>query len=192
MACNLLPKDGTAILFTDIFEPLSADRLYLNLLERIGWQEENAILFGRAIKVPRLVAWYGNKPYKYSGIIHNPQDWTPDLLEIKALVETLAGTGFNSVLLNLYRDGQDSMGWHADDERELGEKPIIASVSLGATRKFQMRHKADKALRIETPLPHGSCLVMGGAMQHNWQHQIPKTARPVGQRINLTFRTIVD
>ena len=165
MAKNLLPQDGSAIIFTQTFEPVSADLMHINLLERIAWRAESAILFGRKIPLPRLVAWYGDLPYRYSGITHQPQPWTAELLEIKTVAEALAGTSFNSVLLNLYRDGADSMGWHADDEKELGTNPTIASISFGATRKFQMRHKVDRALRVETNLTHGSCLVMAGAMQ---------------------------
>ena len=109
----------------------------------------------------------------------------------KAVAEALARTSFNSVLLNFYRDGKDSMGWHSDDETELGNEPVIASISLGAARRFQMRHKHDKSLRVTIELTHGSCLVMTGAMQTHWQHQVPKTARQVGGRINLTFRRII-
>ncbi len=169
-----------------------ADLLLDTLIRTISWRNETATIVGKRIPLPRLTAWHGDKPYRYSGITHDPAPWTPALLELKTIAETTAQTGFNSVLLNLYRNGRDSMSWHADDERELGPDPVIASISLGGTRKFQMRHKRDKNKKVEILLTHGSCLVMAGGMQSHWLHQIPKTARPAQPRINLTFRRIVD
>ena len=137
--------------------------------------------------IPRLTAWHGAAGYVYSGIRLTPAAWTPPLLELKALAERLAGERFNSVLLNLYRDGRDSVSWHADNEPGLGRDPVIASLSLGAVRRFQLKHRRlDERLALD--LPHGSCLIMAGATQHHWLHQLPKTTRPVGPRINLTFR----
>ncbi|MGZ4044594.1 MAG: alpha-ketoglutarate-dependent dioxygenase AlkB family protein, partial [Bacteroidia bacterium] len=149
--------------------------------------------YGKMIDLPRLTAWYGenDKPYKYSGIPMNPHPWTSDLLRIKEKIEKEAGTEFSSVLLNLYRKGQDSVNWHSDDEKELGTNPVIGSVSFGETRVFQLKHKYDTKLKkIDIPLTHGSFLLMKGTTQHYWQHQIPKTTREIKPRINLTFRVI--
>lgn len=151
-------------------------------------------MFGRQVAIPRLQAWYGdpNCTYRYSGLQLNPLPWTPDLLQLKARVEKLCQHTFNSVLLNLYRTGSDSNGWHSDDEKELGEQPVIASLSLGETRRFRLRHKYDKDIApINLNLSSGSLLCMSGHSQSCWQHCIPKTARTVGPRINLTFRNIL-
>jgi alkylated DNA repair dioxygenase AlkB len=142
------------------------------------------------VPIPRLTAWHGEAGYVYSGIAMQPAAWTPALLEIKRCAEHHAGQGFNSVLLNLYRDGRDSVSWHADNEPGLGRDPVIASLSLGATRRFQLKHRRN-GLRVAIDLEHGSCLVMAGATQHHWLHQLPKTARPVGPRVNLTFRRMM-
>lgn len=185
---NLLPRDGEAVLIEAAFPPADADRLFSRLMETIDWRSEVALVMGRRIALPRLTAWYGEAAYTYSGIRNDPAPWTADLLEIRATAERCAGTGFNSVLANLYRDGHDSVSWHADDEPSLGDRPVIASISLGAVRRFHLRHKAVRALTVAVDLPHGSCLVMAGATQRCWVHQLPKTARPIGPRINLTFR----
>jgi alkylated DNA repair dioxygenase AlkB len=186
---NLLPRDGILALTPHAIA--EADQVFERLRTEIDWRQETATLFGRRIPVPRLVAWHGDAGYGYSGIRHEPRPWTPALLDLKRIAEREAGVPFNSVLLNLYRDGRDSMGWHADDERELGPEPIIASLSLGAVRMFQARHRQDKTCTLSLPLPPGSCLVMAGGMQAHWHHQIPKTARPVAPRINLTFRMTI-
>jgi alkylated DNA repair dioxygenase AlkB len=144
---------------------------------------------GRRVLIPRLTAWHGAAGYVYSGIEMTPAPWNEPLLEIKAVAEAWAGQAFNSVLLNLYRDGRDSVSWHADNEPGLGRDPVIASVSLGAMRRFQMKHRRREA-RVALDLRSGSCLVMAGATQHHWLHQVPKTSRPVGPRINLTFRAM--
>lgn len=185
---NLLPSDGEAFLIADAIAPANADRLFAALLQAIAWRAETALVMGRRIALPRLTAWYGEAGYTYSGIQNTPAPWIPDLLALKTVAERCAGAGFNSVLCNLYRDGQDSVSWHADDEPAMGERPVIASISLGAVRRFQLRHKVQRALRVAVELPHGSCLVMAGATQRHWLHQLPKTARPIGPRINLTFR----
>ena len=143
---------------------------------------------GRSIPVPRLTAWYGTVGYRYSGILHAARPLTEELRELRTLVEELAANSFNGVLANLYRDGRDSVGWHADNEPGLGAEPIIASLSLGAVRRFQLKHRTDRSLRVTLDLPHGSCLVMAGKTQQCWLHQLPKTRAPVGPRINLTFR----
>ncbi len=171
----------------------TADRWLPALDTGIRWQREVLKIFGRAVAVPREVAWYGDPgaAYRYSGLTHEPLPWTPLLNEIRASVEALTGAGFNSVLANRYAGGADSMGWHSDDEPELGPRPVIASLSLGATRKLRFRHRRKAAPPVELWLTHGSLLVMAGATQRHWQHALPKTRRPVGLRINLTFRRIV-
>jgi len=185
---NLLSKDGQLQLLnkkiSTNFEALKAS---------IAWKHEKIRIFGRWILQPRLTAWYGDQgtDYVYSGLKNSPLPWTEELLVIKAQVEEISASSFNSVLLNYYRDGQDSMGWHQDNETELGKSPSIASLSLGASREFQCRHKFDKSLpKVKCLLENGSLLLMSGSMQEYWQHQIPKTKRTVGERINLTFRSI--
>jgi alkylated DNA repair dioxygenase AlkB len=184
---NLLPCDGAVFLYPDALPQAAADHLFAELRGAIEWRQEVASLMGRRVAIPRLTAWHGAAGYVYSGIRMTPAPWTPPLLELKALAEALAGQPFDSVLLNLYRDGRDSVSWHADNEPGLGRDPVIASLSLGAVRRFQLRHRRGPE-RLTLDLPHGSCLIMAGATQHHWLHQLPKTARPVGPRINLTFR----
>ena len=187
---NLLPCDGEVVLHADAIEGAAADRLFTRLMDVTEWRQEEATVMGRRLPIPRLTAWHGEKGYVYSGIAMRPAPWTPPLLELKAAAEACAGQAFNSVLLNLYRSGRDSVSWHADNEPGLGRDPVIASVSLGAPRRFQLRHRRTKDL-VALDLPHGSCLVMAGATQHHWLHQIPKTAREVGPRVNLTFRCML-
>jgi alkylated DNA repair dioxygenase AlkB len=187
---NLLPCDGDVFLYPQALAPADADRLLGELMMVIDWRQEVATLMGRRVPIPRLTAWHGQAGYVYSGIRMAPAPWNPPLLELKALAEARAGQRFNSVLLNLYRDGRDSVAWHADNEPGLGRNPVIASVSLGATRRFQLKHRRC-AERVGIDLPHGSCLIMAGATQHHWLHQLPKTARPVGPRVNLTFRRMI-
>ncbi len=176
-----------------LFAPGEADRLFLALRDTTPWRQESIKLYGREIPLPRLTAWHGDGgvTYRYSGIANDPVPWTPALLEIKAAVERAAGAAFNGVLLNRYRTGLDGVAWHSDDEPEFGDDPVIASVSFGAARRFQLRHKARKELRAEVTLTHGSLLVMRGPTQRHWAHQVPKTKKPVGERINLTFRLVV-
>lgn len=170
----------------------AADRLFKQLLAQVKWKEDHIRIFGKTYLQPRLTALFGEqgKSYTYSGIQMHPTAFTPGLLGLKNKIEDLSGNHFTTCLLNLYRDGQDSNGWHADNEKELGNQPFIASVSLGATRAFHLKHREDKSLRFRMQLEHGSLLLMGGGMQESWLHQIPKTRKPVGQRINLTFRKI--
>jgi alkylated DNA repair dioxygenase AlkB len=169
-----------------------ASELLERLLTEIDWQQEEVLIFGQRRPVPRLVAWHGDPGanYTYSGTPHRPLPWTPALALVRERVLLLTGCAFNSVLLNLYRDGRDGMGWHSDDEPELGRDPVIASVSLGAPRRFCLRHRRHKDQRLDVSLGHGSLLLMAGATQHHWVHAVPKTAVPVGQRVNLTFRQI--
>jgi len=184
--------EGAARLWPEAFAPDEASALFEELRRGIGWQEEEIVIFGQRRKVPRLVAWHGDRGanYVYSGTAHRPEPWTPALLGVRERVSSLTGAEFNAVLLNLYRDGRDGMGWHADDEPELGRNPVIASVSLGATRRFCLRHRRRRDLKLDLPLPHGSLLCMSGTTQHCWVHALPKTARPVGERINLTWRKV--
>jgi alkylated DNA repair dioxygenase AlkB len=168
-----------------------ADALFESLRANVDWQQEHVVIFGARRLVPRLVAWHGDADarYVYSGTAHEPLAWTAELLELRQLAENLTGHRYNSVLLNLYRDGRDGMGWHADDEPELGSEPAIASVSLGATRRFRLRHRKHKSV-TDLELGHGSVLSMAGPTQLHYVHAVPKTARPVGERINLTFRSV--
>jgi alkylated DNA repair dioxygenase AlkB len=184
--------EGEAQLWPAAFAADEASRLFDALRVGIHWCQEEILIFGQRRRVPRLVAWHGDPgaSYVYSGTDHHPEPWTPELEYIRNRVRELSGAEFNAVLLNLYRDGRDGMGWHADDEPELGRNPVIASVSLGATRRFCLRHRRRRDLKLDLPLPHGSLLLMAGATQHHWLHALPKTQRPVGERINLTFRRV--
>lgn len=163
------------------------NQIYLNS----KWQEEYIKIFGRKIKCPRKIAYYGNDHvcYKYSGNIHQAEKFYPLLLEIKNELEHYTGENFNFVLLNYYKDGQDYMGFHSDDEKELGENPFIASISLGASRLIKFKHKKDKLIH-KLVLNHNSLLIMKGKSQQEWLHSIPKTSANVGARINMTFRLI--
>lgn len=172
-----------------------ANKLFKNLQKKIEWTQNRIRFYGKESLVPRLEAWYGDpgKSYAYSGIHMDPKPWTDELLLIKKAIEPVAGVTFNSVLINYYRDGADRVAWHSDDEKELGQNPVIGSVSLGAERKFKLRHKKYKTngLKHEIMLNHGSFLLMKGSTQHHWMHEIPRTAKPIGPRINLTFRIIL-
>jgi len=174
---------------------VSPDALFRDLLADTPWRQESVTVWGKRHLQPRLVCWYGDpgKSYTYSGIRLEPLPWTTALNAIRRHVESAAETQFNSVLLNLYRDENDSMGFHSDDEAELGLDPIIASVSLGSTRSLVFKSKHDKTLRPRRiPLAHGSLLLMSGKTQENWNHGIPRESGRLGPRVNLTFRRIVD
>lgn len=176
--------DANLTLYEHFFARAEADRLYRTLLEHTPWKQELIAIYDKTMPCPRLTCWYGKRR---SG--EPPLALTPELLQIKEKVEAASGIAFTSVLLNLYRDGQDSVAWHRDHDRELVANPVVGSVSFGQTRPFQMRHRTDKSIApISLPLHHGSFLLMGGAMQHAWEHRIPKTAQLVAPRINLTFR----
>jgi alkylated DNA repair dioxygenase AlkB len=185
--------EADVILYPAFFSAAEADRLFREIRESTAWRQDTIKFFGKAVDVPRLTAWYGDEGtrYTYSGIENVALPWTRPLLEVKRAVEAPAGVAFNSVLLNRYRTGRDSVSWHADDEPGFGERPVIASVSFGATRTFQLRHKRRKDLKASVELTHGSLLMMRGGTQANWLHQIPKTSKAVGERLNLTFRRIV-
>ena len=163
------------------------------LNNEVKWRQDKISLYGREIDLPRETAWYGDtdKNYTFSGIRLTPEPWLPALLDIRQRIEKVAQVRFNSVMLNLYRDGKDGISWHTDAEPELGRNPIIGSVSFGGTRRFMLRHRHDKQAKCELELANGSFLLMGGETQHFWQHQIPKTSKTVAPRINLTFRTIL-
>jgi len=184
-------ENGEYLFFPDFFSKSESDLFLQKLKDEIEWKQESMNMYGKQIDFPRLTAWYGDndKPYSFSGITLQPKIWTKELLEIKAKIEPLANVQFNSVLLNRYRSGNDSISWHTDAEKELGQNPVIASVNFGATRKFQLRHINTKE-KLEIELTHGSLLIMKGELQHYWQHQVPKTSKVVNERINLTFRVI--
>lgn len=184
-----LLDDGCLKYEATFLAPERANSLFTKLRDTIPWHGEGS----RGRLFPRLVAWYADPGvvYTYSGITHTSSPWTPELLEIRARIEQATEAGFNSVLLNFYRDGRDSMGFHADDEPELGQNPVIASVSLGVARRFVLKHNRTVE-KHEIVLEHGSLLVMGGTCQHFWKHAIPKTAKVVGPRINLTFRQLQE
>ena len=178
--------------FPNFFNKEKADLLFQKLVNEIRWQQQNIKLFGKEIAQPRLTAFYAEKgiSYTYSGLQLNPTDFSSELWELKQKTEALSGFIFNTCLANLYRDGNDSMGWHADDEKVLGKNPVIASISLGGIRRFQLKHKTNKNLKENIDLNHGSLLIMKGSMQHFWKHQLPKTKKEALPRINLTFRKI--
>ncbi len=172
---------------------LPRDELLDELVRTTPWQTGDVVLFGKRHRQPRLFAWYGDpgSSYRYSGTTLEPLPWTRRLADLRQRMEALADAPFNSVLLNYYRDHRDAMGLHADDERELGEQPVIASLSLGEPRPFRLKHRHDRGVApLKLPLPSGSVLVMAGDTQANWKHEIPRQARPCGPRVNLTFRFI--
>ncbi|WP_293144811.1 MULTISPECIES: alpha-ketoglutarate-dependent dioxygenase AlkB [unclassified Microcoleus] len=186
--------DAKVFFYRNFFKREDSDELFQVLLEEINWRQDKMNVYGKEVNLPRKTAWYGdsNKSYTFSGIHLEPEPWTPTLLQVKERIEEVAEVEFNSVLLNLYRSGSDGISWHTDAERELGENPIIGSVSFGETRRFMFRHRYDKEMKAEVDLTHGSFLLMAGETQHFWQHQIPKTSRNIEPRINLTFRLIID
>jgi alkylated DNA repair dioxygenase AlkB len=187
---------GATLRFAAQFLPSDiADRYFKILLKETLWREEEVLVWGKRHKQPRLVAWHGDAgtKYTYSGSTLNPAPWTPSLLELREKVEVACGARFNSVLLNQYRNNNDSMGWHSDNEPELGKMPTIASLSLGDSRVFLFKHRTEKNLGIRRiTLNHGSVLIMSGETQRNWLHAIDKEKKPSGIRINLTFRLISE
>jgi alkylated DNA repair dioxygenase AlkB len=184
--------DADVVFYRTFFTEARSNAFYEELYSNTSWKQEKIKLYGKLIDLPRRTAWYGDagRSYTYSDITVTPDPWMPLLLEIKKEIEAVSGVIFNSVLLNLYRGERDSVAWHSDDEPELGRDPIIGSVSFGATRSFQFKHKRDKDLRRKIDSPHGSYLLMRGSTQRSWLHQVPKEAKPRGPRINLMFRVI--
>ena len=178
--------------FPNFYNLESANNLFDELYKEIPWQQDDIKVYGKIHPQPRLTSLFGNegKPYSYSNIIMNPHPWNSLLKKIKDKVEIVCLENFTTVLLNLYRNGRDSNGWHADNEKELGKNPVIASLSFGEERIFHLQHNLDKNLKHKILLQHGSLLVMKGETQHFWKHQIPKTVKEIGPRINLTFRII--
>ncbi len=173
-------------------EPAAAAELAGRLAAALAWQQRTLRMFGRDIAEPRLTSWHGDPGahYRYSGRDHAPLPWPPELTALRRRVELAARHPMNSVLANLYRDGADHMGWHADDEAELGPAPVIASVSLGAARQLQFRPRPSGPIALRVEAVPGSLLVMAGDTQRNYHHRVPRTARPVAMRINLTFRLV--
>jgi alkylated DNA repair dioxygenase AlkB len=188
---NIVPFDGALYLHNHFYGLPESDRLFAELETGLAWQEEAIFIYGKWVKVPRLMCWYGDPDawYRYSGVNHQPRPWTAALQAIREKVEQQCQCAFNGVLANLYRDGKDSMGCHADDEKELGLNPVIASLSLGDERLFKLHHKKRKET-LDINLGHGDLLVMAGALQHHWLHSVPKTKKLKTPRINLTFRKI--
>jgi alkylated DNA repair dioxygenase AlkB len=181
------------VLVNDFIERSAGERVFSTLSEKVEWTRQSIKMFGKSVTSPRLTAWYGdqNAIYRYSGTRNVPLPWFDELCEIREKAENFTRQVFNSVLLNLYRDGNDSMGRHSDNESELGPEPVIASVSLGATRRFIL-HPENGRIRssIKIDLSHGSLLVMSGHSQSAWKHSVPRTSRKVAPRINLTFRHV--
>lgn len=188
---NLVKHDGGLYLIKEYYATDLADYFFYDLLENLNWHNEKLFMYGRLILVPRLIAWYGDPGinYRYSKVNHITEDWTPILKRIKDELCFNLSHSFNSVLANLYRDGQDSMGCHADDEKELGENPLIASISFGESRLLRFKHK-HRAIRLNILLEHGDLLIMSGQLQQHWLHELPKTRHAKEARINLTFRDI--
>ncbi len=188
---NLLPFDGTVNYFGVVFEKELADAISKNLFDDIVWEYDKAIVFGKIIETKRKVAWYADEafPYRYSGTTKVALPWSDLLLEVKSRVESISKTSYNSCLLNLYHNGDEGMAWHSDGEKELRKEGSIASVSLGAERKFSFKHKQNKD-RVDMILEHGSLMVMKGVTQEYWLHRLPPTKKVHGYRINLTFRQI--
>lgn len=169
----------------------AADDLESALVEQLSWEQREIELFGKRIVQPRLIAWAGTLPYRYSGQTLEPREFPPALVALFDAVSQRCKLEFNHALVNRYRDGNDSMGLHSDAELELGPNPVVASLSLGATRRFVIRHKRDREDRRDLELVHGSLLVMGGTTQHHYRHGLPRTGHPVGQRINVTLRRLL-
>ncbi len=189
---NLLPYDGTVIYYGRILPLAQATHYYQRLLDTIAWKNDEAIIFGKHFITKRKVAWYGDTEfsYTYSNTTKVAHIWTPELLELKAIVEQHTGQQFNSCLLNLYHDGDEGMAWHSDDEASLGKNTAIASLSFGAERKFSFKHKKTGDT-VSVVLESGSLLIMKGTTQTHWLHRLPPTKKIKTPRVNLTFRTIV-
>lgn len=190
---NLLPCDGMVFYFGKILKTTEADYYFDQLLKNIEWTNDSLMIFGKNITTKRKVAWYGEKAfeYTYSKTTKAALVFTPELFTLKKLVEAKSGETFNSCLLNLYHSGEEGMGWHSDAEKDLKPNSVIASLSLGAERKFVLKHKINKD-KVEILLENGSLLIMGGSTQKYWLHRLPPTKKIIQPRINLTFRTILE
>ena len=190
----ILPlPDAVFEFYPNFFNKEEADMLFDKLMNETPWQQDDITIFGKKVAQPRLTCLFGNegKPYSYSGLTMQPHAWNPTMMFIKEKVDKISEQNFTTVLANLYRNEKDSNGWHADNEKELGRNPIIASVSFGEERKFQLKHISDNNVKLSLNLNHGSLLVMKDGSQIHYKHQIPKTTQPKKSRINLTFRTIL-
>jgi alkylated DNA repair dioxygenase AlkB len=189
---NLLPYGGELYYVPDVFSREESDEYFNQLFTQIRWKQEPIKIFGKEVMQPRLTAWYGDvtKPYAYSGITMAPNHWIDPLLKIKSVADELSGAQSSSALLNLYRDGNDGLGWHRDNEKVLGPAPTISSVNFGAVRTFQLRDHKDKNNLISIGLQPGSIVIMKGASQQVWEHRVPKSKKFFGPRINITFRWI--
>lgn len=193
-AINYKPSGADIKYYPCFFKTEESDYYFVNMLDSIKWQQDKITIFGNEVDLPRLTAWYGDtdKGYTYSGIKMDPLPWNKELAEIKMKIENKSGVEFNSVLLNLYRDGNDHLSWHADDEPELGNNVNIGSVNFGISRDFQLKHRSDKGVKkLNILLEHGSFLLMKHPTQINWLHRIPKRSKISHPRINLTFRKII-
>lgn len=186
--------DGDLLLYPQAFAPSVALQLFQQLQQEILWQQETLTIYGKQHSCPRLQSWIGNPEaiYRYSGKTFRPDPWTPTTSALNALINKCLQHPFNSLLANLYRNGQDSMGWHSDNEPELGAEPVIASLSLGATRDFSLRRVGETRQHLSIALSSGSLLIMNAGMQNRWQHALPKRRNTHSPRINLTFRQIVS
>ena len=184
---NLLEYYPRFVARTDSIELLS------KLVKEVPWKQPTIQMYGKVLLTPRLTAWFGDseKSYQFSGTKFDPIPWTKELMLLKEKIESTTGISFNSVLLNYYRNGNDSVAWHSDNERELGKDPNIASLSIGQPRRFEFRHKDDHSRKYGLTLENGSLLIMKGDLQHQWEHRIPKSKKETAARINLTFRTII-
>lgn len=190
---NFLPADGIVNYYGKILNEKEAYHYYKRLLEDIAWKNDEAVIFGKKIITKRKVAWYGEKPfeYTYSKVTKHALPWTKELMELKEIIETKSGESFNSCLLNLYHNGSEGMAWHSDGEKDLKKNGAIASISLGAERKFAFKHKESKEV-VNINLENGSLLIMAGTCQTHWLHRLPPTSKINSPRVNLTFRTIVE
>lgn len=187
-------EDGEILWVRHFYDEDTAQQLYSRLQEEIPWRQDSLRIAGKTTPIPRLQAWFGDPgmTYTYSGLTLDPEPWNDTLRHIKEQIENYSDTHFNSLLANLYRNEQDSVGWHADNEPELGQNPVIASISLGCERTFQLKHRQHPERKLALELKSGDLLIMKGALQHHWQHQIPKSRQPCDPRINLTFRRIIQ
>ena len=192
MQVNLNLKDAEVFYYPNYFTKNESMSLFQILTTETLWQQDDIKVFGKTYKQPRLTSLYGSnkRPYSYSNITMHPHKFSSTLLKIKSKIEDTTNEIFTTCLLNQYRDGQDSNGWHADNEKELGQNPVIASVSFGASRMFHLKHRYDKSHKCKLLLESGSLLLMKGTTQHFWLHHVPKTKKQIGSRINLTFRYI--
>lgn len=190
---NWLPKDGVVNYYGPIMKHEEANRYFQELWDTIAWKKDVALIYGKRIETKRKVAWYGDEPFEYTYSNHTKKalPWTPELLELKALIEKRTEETYNSCLLNLYHSGEEGMAWHSDAEKDLKKNGAIASLSFGAERKFVFKHKESKE-KVGLTLDHGSLLVMKGSTQSYWLHRLPPTKLVRTPRINLTFRTIVS